>query len=156
MNKWIKLIICILICQLAGIIGSLFTISSITSWYANLNRPFFTPPDWLFGPVWITLYALMGISLYLVWNEKSKGKIKIPLAMFSIQLVLNALWSIMFFGFQLIFYGLVEIIIMWIFIALTMLSFYRVSRKAALTLVPYIAWVTIATLLNYFVWVLNP
>jgi tryptophan-rich sensory protein len=156
MNKWIKLIICIVICQLAGIIGSLFTISSITSWYAKLYKPTFTPPDWLFGPVWLTLYTLMGISLYLVWNEKSKGKIKIPLAMFSIQLVLNTVWSIMFFGFQLIFYGLVEIIIMWIFIALTMFSFYRVSRKASLILVPYIAWVTIATLLNYFVWVLNP
>jgi tryptophan-rich sensory protein len=153
MNKWIKLIICILICQLAGIIGSLFTISSITSWYANLNKPFFTPPDWLFGPVWLILYTLMGISLYLIWNEKSKGKIKIPLFIFFIQLVLNALWPIMFFGFQLIFYGLIEIIIMWTFIALTMFSFYRISRKAALILVPYIAWVTIATLLNYFVWV---
>lgn len=156
MNKWIKLIICILICQLAGIIGSLFTISSITSWYVNLNKPFFTPPGWLFGPVWLTLYTLMGISLYLIWNEKSKGKIRTPLALFSIQLVLNALWSIMFFGFQLIFYGLVEIIIMWIFIALTMFSFYRISRNATIILIPYIAWVTIATLLNYFVWVLNP
>jgi len=155
MNKWIKLIICILICQLAGVIGLLFTISSITSWYVNLNKPFFTPPDWLFGPVWLTIYTLMGISLYLVWNEKSKSKIKIPLTLFFIQLVLNALWSVMFFGFQLIFYGLIEIIIMWIFIALTMFSFYRISRKAALILTPYIAWVTIATLLNYFVWVLN-
>ena len=156
MNKWIKLIICILICQLAGIIGSLFTISSITSWYAKLYKPSFTPPDWLFGPVWLTLYALMGISLYLVWNEKSKGNIKIPLVLFFTQLFLNALWSIMFFGFHLIFYGLVEIIIMWIFIALTIVSFYRVSRNAALVLIPYIAWVTIATSLNYFVWILNP
>lgn len=156
MNKWIKLIACILICQLAGIIGSLFTISSITSWYAKLYKPTFIPPDWLFGPVWLILYTLMGISLYLIWNEKSKSKIKIPLTLFFIQLVLNVLWSIMFFGFQLIFYGLVEIIIMWVYIAQTMFSFYRISRKASLILVPYIAWVTIATLLNYFVWILNP
>jgi len=117
MNKWVKLIACVIICQLAGIIGSLFTVSSITSWYVNLNKPFFTPPNWLFGPVWLTLYALMGISLYLIL-EKSKSKIKIPLVIFFTQLFLNTMWSIMFFGFQLIFYGLIEIIIMWIFIAM--------------------------------------
>jgi tryptophan-rich sensory protein len=141
---------------LAGIIGSLFTISSITSWYVNLNKPFFTPPDWLFGPVWLTLYTLMGISLYYILNESQKGKIKIPLIIFFTQLLLNTLWSITFFGYQFIFYSLVEIVIMWIFIALTIFSFYRISKKSALILFIYLAWVTIATLLNYFVWILNP
>ena len=87
MNKWVKLIASILICQIAGIIGSIFTAPSITTWYANLQKPGFSPPNWVFGPLWITLYTLIGISLYLVWNKKKN--IKIPLTLFFIQLILN-------------------------------------------------------------------
>jgi len=156
MNKWIKLIVCILICQLAGIVGSIFTISSIATWYINLEKPFFTPPDFVFGPVWITLFILMGISLYLVVRKGLKNKeIKLPLTLFSIQLILNTLWSIIFFGLQEKFYGFVEIIILWISILATIISFYKISKRASLILLPYIIWVTIATLLNYYVWLLN-
>jgi len=153
MNKWVKLIISVLICQIAGVIGSIFTAPSITAWYANLQKPAFSPPNWVFGPVWITLYTLMGISLYLVWNKKKN--IKIPLTLFFIQLILNSIWSVIFFGLQNPFYALIEIIILWIMILLTVISFYKVSKKASLLLLPYIVWVTVATFLNYYIWILN-
>jgi len=153
MNKWIKLIVSILICQIAGIIGSIFTTPSITTWYADLQQPAFSPPNWVFGPVWITLYTLMGISLYLVWNKKNN--VKIPLTLFFIQLILNSIWSIIFFGLQNSFYALIEIIILWIAILLTIISFYKISKKASLLLIPYIIWVTLAAILNYYIWVLN-
>ena len=153
MNKWVKLIASILICQIAGIIGSIFTAPSITSWYADLQKPAFSPPNWVFGPVWITLYTLMGISLYLVWNKKKN--VKIPLTLFSIQLILNSIWSIIFFGLQNPFYALIEIIILWIMILLTIISFYKISKKASFLLLPYIIWVTVATFLNYYILILN-
>jgi benzodiazapine receptor len=154
--KWSRLIASVLICQLAGIIGSVFTVSSIPDWYAGLNKPWFTPPNWLFGPVWITLYTLMGISLYIVWNKGLGNKnVRSAITVFGIQLFLNSVWSIIFFGIQNTFIALSEIIMLWIAILVTIIKFYRIDRRASLLLVPYIVWVTIAALLNYFVWVLN-
>jgi len=153
MNKWVKLIVSILICQIAGVIGSIFTAPSITSWYADLQKPAFSPPNWVFGPVWITLYTLMGISLYLVWNKKKN--VKIPLTLFFTQLILNSIWSIIFFGLQNPFYALIEIIILWIMILVTIIRFYKISKKASLLLLPYIIWVSVATILNYYIWILN-
>lgn len=152
MNKWIKLIIAILICQLAGVFGSIFTSPSIGTWYVELEKPFFTPPNWLFGPVWITLFTLMGISLYLVWDKKDKFAISI----FGIQFVLNALWSLLFFGLQNPFYGLIEIIVLWFAILITIVRFYKIDKRAGIILFPYILWVSIAAALNYYIWVLNP
>lgn len=154
MNKWIRPVITILICQMAGIIGSVFTMPSIPTWYASLNKPWFSPPNWLFGPVWITLFTLMGISLYLIWNKGLKN-VKIPLTIFGVQLILNTIWSFLFFGLKSPFIAFIEIIILWISIALTIISFYRVSKKAGLILLPYIIWVSIATALNYYIWILN-
>lgn len=153
MNKWIMLIIAILICEFAGVIGSVFTTPAIPTWYASLNKPNLSPPNWAFAPVWITLYALMGISLYMLWI---KGLKSVQLTTFSIQLVLNVIWSYLFFGLRSPLYGLIGIIALWISILATILSFYKISKKAALLLVPYIAWVTIAMTLNYYVWILNP
>ena len=154
--KWPKLIASVLICQLAGIIGSVFTVSSIPDWYANLNKPWFTPPNWLFGPVWVTLYTLMGISLYWIWERgPSKSNVRGALLVFFGQLVINAVWSIMFFGLQSPFYALILVAMLWSLILLTIYMFYKIEKKAGLILVPYMAWVTVATLLNYFVWVLN-
>lgn len=152
MNKWIKLIIAILVCQSAGVFGSLFTSPSIGTWYAELEKPFFTPPNWAFGPVWITLFTLMGISLYLVWNKRDKVSISI----FGVQLFLNALWSLLFFGLQNPFYGLVEIVILWFVILLTIVKFYKIDKRAGIILIPYILWVSVAAALNYYIWVLNP
>ena len=155
-KKISKLIIAIIICQSAGIIGSLFTTQSISTWYDAIQKPTFTPPNWVFGPVWITLFTLMGISLYLVWEKGLRNKnVKSSLFVFFIQLVLNSLWSILFFGLQSPFYAFVEIIILWAAIAVTIIKFYKISRKAGLILVPYIMWVSVALMLNYYVWVLN-
>jgi len=154
MKKWIKIIIAILICQLAGAIGSIFTMSSIPTWYATLNKPWFSPPNWVFGPVWVTLFTLMGISLYFVWDKGAKN-VRTPLTIFGIQLVLNVVWSFLFFGLLSPFYGFIEIILLWIAILATIISFYKVSKKAAYLLIPYIVWVSIAASLNYFILVLN-
>ncbi|MBI4009777.1 MAG: tryptophan-rich sensory protein [Candidatus Aenigmarchaeota archaeon] len=151
-----RLMAAIIICQLAGIIGSVFTLQSIPSWYATLVKPSFAPPNWLFGPVWITLYTLMGISLYLVWDKGFKKKEnKIALYIFAAQLALNAMWSVVFFGLKSTFYGLMTIVVLWIAIAATIISFYKISKKAAWLLVPYITWVSIATVLNFYIWQLN-
>ncbi len=124
-----RFIISILICQLAGFIGSFFTINSVSTWYLTLNKSYFTPPSWIFSPVWITLFLLMGISFYLIWTNKSKDK-KTALNFFLIQLSLNILWSILFFGAKSISLALIDIIILWIFIIITMMKFYRISKTA--------------------------
>lgn len=139
----------------AGIIGSIFTFSSIPTWYATLNKPQFSPPNWVFGPVWTTLYVMMGVSAYFVYNNQKERKPSAILSIFYIQLILNAAWSIMFFGFRSPIYGLITIIALWISIVFTIGKFYTVSKKAALLLVPYMAWVTFASVLNYFIWILN-
>ncbi len=151
-----KLLAAILLCQLAGVIGSVFTFQNIPTWYASLNKPWFNPPNWVFGPAWFTLYTLMGISLYLVWGKGLNEKTRPPLTVFGMQLFLNALWSILFFGMQMPLTAFIEIIALWIAIALTICKFYPISRKAAWLLVPYICWVSFAAALNLFVWVLNP
>jgi benzodiazapine receptor len=145
---------CIIICQLAGAIGSFFTISAIPGWYATLQKPWFTPPNWLFGPVWISLYALMGLSLYLVW-QKGLGKNRLAVGIFAVQLALNALWSFLFFGLQSPLLGLMGILALWVMIALSIWAFYRIDKRAGYLLIPYIVWVSIATALNYYVWLLN-
>jgi len=156
MKNIFRLTISILICQLAGIIGSIFTASSITGWYASLNKPSFNPPNWIFSPVWITLFLLMGISLYIVWSSKTKINYKkTAFIFFGLQLLLNSLWSIIFFGFQAPFYAFIEIILLWIFILFTIIVFYRISRLASYLLMPYILWVSFAAVLNFFIFILN-
>lgn len=152
----IKIIVAIVICELAGVVGSFFTTPSISTWYATIQKPNFTPPNWLFAPVWVTLFALMGISSYLVWNKGIENKeVKTSISVFTIQLLLNVLWSFFFFWLQNPFYGLIEIIILWIAIAFTIYKFYKVSKSAGLLLIPYIIWVSIALTLNFYVWRLN-
>ena len=120
MKGFIKLLVSLIVCQLAGVIGSIFTASSVKTWYPAINKPSFTPPNWLFGPVWLTLYTLMGISLYLVWQRKNnKGAIKI----FIIQLIFNSLWSIIFFGLRQTFWAFLVIIILWFLILLSLFVF---------------------------------
>lgn len=151
-----KLLFSFFFCFLAGGIGSVFTVSSIPTWYSTLRKPFFTPPNWLFGPAWTTLYILMAISLYIVWNTKSKNHIKqTGMNYFFAQLVFNALWSIIFFGLQSPFFGFITIVILWILIFVTIRNFFKVSTVAGWLLIPYIAWVTFAGLLNLGVVILN-
>ena len=154
--NWLKLIISLLICQVAGLVGSIFTMPAIGVWYATLHKPAFSPPNWIFGPVWIILFILMGIALYLVWS-KSNGKEERNKAIifFSVQLILNIAWSFCFFYLQNPLSGLVEIFVLWIFILLTIIYFYKISKLAAYLLIPYILWVSFAAVLNYFLFILN-
>lgn len=155
-KRLVKLIAAILICQLAGIIGSIFTAPAISGWYATIEKPLFNPPNWLFAPVWTTLFLLMGLSLFLVW-EKGLGEKKVKLAVFvfGIQLVLNVLWSFFFFGLQSPFLAFIIILLLWLAILATMVLFYGISKKAGFLLVPYWLWVSFAAFLNYSIWVLN-
>ncbi len=155
-NKF-RLIVSVLICQLAGVVGSVFTVTSIDSWYAAVEKPAFNPPSWVFSPVWIILYTLMGISLYLIWQEGLERKeVKVGIFVFGVQLALNILWSFLFFGLQSPFYAFMEIILLWLSIFLTIVLFSKISKIASILLVPYLLWVSFAALLNYQIWVLNP
>jgi translocator protein len=148
---------CVLLCELAGVIGSAFTISSIPTWYAGLSKPSFSPPNWVFAPVWITLYAMMGVSLYLVWRKGMGQKnAKDAAVAFLAQLILNTSWSIAFFGLKSPTAGLLVIIPLWSAISLTIIRFRRISWTAAALLVPYLLWVSFATLLNLSIILLNP
>ena len=151
-----KLIVSVVACQLAGVIGSVFTTPAIPTWYAALAKPPFTPPSWLFAPAWITLYVLMGISASLVWRVGLDQKqVRTALILFLVQLVLNALWSVAFFGLQSPLGGIIVIVLLWAAILLTILKFFRISTVAGALLVPYIAWVTFAATLNAYIYVLN-
>ncbi len=152
----LKLIGSIIICQLAGFIGSLFTTPAIPTWYKTLSKPAFNPPNSIFSPVWITLFLLMGISLFLVWQKNHKDReVKIALLFFTAQLVLNILWSILFFGLKSPLWAFVEIIILWLAILLTIIKFFKVSKPAGYLLLPYILWVSFAAFLNFSLWRLN-
>jgi benzodiazapine receptor len=149
------LIISLSLPLLAGFIGSYFTTPAIPTWYASLTKPSFNPPAWLFAPVWTTLYLLMGLSLYLIIIKQSKKSKTKAYTLFTTQLLLNSLWSILFFGLQNPALALLEIIILLIFIALTIYEFSKLSRPAALLFIPYLLWVSFATLLNFMIYQLN-
>ena len=153
---FLKLVISIFLPLIAGFIGSVFTTSSITTWYAALNKPSFNPPNWIFGPVWTILYLLMGISLYLIWSKGIKKRSsKTALVVFLIQLALNSLWSILFFGLKSPFLAFIEIIILWFMILATIINFYRISKIASYLLIPYLLWVSFAFVLNFSIVLLN-
>ncbi len=142
--------IAVVVCEGAGIIGSIFTFNSVKTWYPTLNKPFFNPPASIFGPVWTILYLMMGISLYLACNTK-----RVSLKWFWIQLVLNSLWSIIFFGLKSPLLAFIEIIFVWLAIIMTIKSFWKPNRTAALLLIPYLCWVTFASVLNFAILFLN-
>ena len=152
-SNLIRFVASVAVCEAAGIVGSVFTISAIPGWYATLQKPWFTPPNWLFAPVWLSLYFLMGITLYLLWGKRRQAGN--ALAAFAVQLALNVAWSVVFFGAQELFYGFLVIVALWAAILVTIALSFRVSRNSAALLVPYLLWVTIASALNYYVWVLN-
>lgn len=162
MRNLIHLTAAIAVSELAGIIGAVFTAPSIPTWYAELVKPALNPPAWVFGPVWTTLYALMGISLFLIWSSYAKAsegleKTEITRAswVFFIQLALNTLWSIFFFRLQSPALALLDVILLWLAILATMILFYRISKTASSLLLPYLLWVSFAGYLNYSIWMLN-
>ncbi|RJR28983.1 tryptophan-rich sensory protein [Candidatus Microgenomates bacterium] len=151
---WGKLVLAIALCQLAGIVGSVFTFQAIPTWYATLNKPFFSPPNWVFGPVWTALYTLMGVSLYLIWTNKSKLK-KEALSVFYAQLIINSLWSMLFFGLKNPALAFIVILLLWVLIAATIVKFYKFSKLASYLLIPYLLWVGFASVLNLAIVLLN-
>jgi len=152
-----KLVISIIGCELIGILATPFTISAIPTWYLYLNKPGFSPPNWVFGPVWSFLYLLMGVSLFLIWNKKVKfTHLKLPLSLFISQLLFNFLWSFLFFELHSPLLGLIDIIVLWILIISTIVMFHKISKQAAYLLVPYLLWVSFAAILNISILFLNP
>jgi benzodiazapine receptor len=152
----VKLVVCLALTFSAALLGSLFTRNAIADWYANLNKPSFTPPGWLFGPVWTALYVLMAVSAAIVWDKGlDKAAVRIALAVFLVQLILNGLWTPLFFGLKMPLLALVEILLLWVAIGLTILAFARVSLVAAVLLLPYILWTSFAAVLNLSIWLLN-
>lgn len=154
LNNSLKLPLSIILAVLIGALGSLFTTSSIETWYTTLTKPSFNPPSWLFAPVWTILYILMGISFWLIWKSHSPEK-KRAMGLFIVQLLLNGIWSPVFFGAHAIGGALALIVLLWAAIVLTILIFKKISKPAAWLLVPYILWVSFATVLNFAIWRLN-
>ena len=174
-----KLLVSIILCELAGFVGSLFTISSVSTWYVALNKAPLNPPAWVFAPVWTALYMIMGVALFLVW--KNDWRISRPLktyegrawnpwsrrfwtgdwqkaniiAVFLVQLLFNTLWSYVFFGLRQPGWAFFELVALWFSVVYVMVNFYRVSKAAAWLLLPYILWITFAAYLNCWIWLVN-
>lgn len=151
----VKLILSLLLTVGVGLLGGLFTAPEIEGWYTTIQKPSFQPPNWLFGPMWTLLYILMGISLYLVWKQPSSDRRNKALTIFIIQFILNFFWSVIFFNQHQIGWALIEIGVMWVCILLTIVQFNKIKPAAAWLLVPYILWVSFATVLNGAIWKLN-
>jgi len=147
----INLAIPLLIATISGIITS----ASIPTWYTNLVKPEFTPPNYVFAPVWTLLYLLMGISFYLIWKKRKVLNITISTILYSVQLTLNFLWSLLFFGMRNPLLSLIEITCLWIFILLMIGAFWKISKISSLLQIPYLMWVTFAGVLNFYIWKLN-
>lgn len=154
-KSWISWVVLVAICFLAAAIGSWFTAGSVKSWYPGLVKPVGTPPAWVFGPVWSTLYFLMGTAAWLVYQRRSAVNVRLALALFFTQLALNVAWSFVFFGMRQPGLALVEIVALLGAIVATMISFAQPSRLAVWLMTPYLGWVLYATFLNFGIWRLN-
>ena len=157
MNKSLlfKLIVSIILPLALGAIAGMFTSQSVPEWYATLNRPSFNPPNWIFGPVWTTLYILMGISLFLIWKQDMSKARNLAILVFMLQLLLNFGWSFIFFYFNRIGFALIEIVLLWINIVVMLVLFYKIKPIASYINIPYLLWVTFATVLNGSYYFLN-
>jgi len=154
-KKILTLVLFIVIAHLAGVIGSLFTTPNIETWYVFLEKPFFAPPNWLFAPAWITLYTLMGIAAFLVWRKRNLQGAKPALWLYGVQLALNALWSVIFFGLRNPELAFIAIVVLWILILVVTVKFFKIEKIAGYLFVPYLLWVAFAAVLNFAVWQLN-
>jgi tryptophan-rich sensory protein len=154
-RQTLGLIISIAICYGTAGLGGLVTAPQVTDWYAKLAKPEWTPPDWVFGPVWTVLYLCMAVAVWLVWRQAGIAAAKVPLALFAAQLVLNGFWSVVFFGLQQPGIAALEIALLWAAILATVIAFWNRSMWASLLLVPYLGWVSFAVLLNWRIWRMN-
>jgi benzodiazapine receptor len=156
MSNSIKLIVSILLTVGLGLLGGIFTVTEIQGWFAQLNKPAWNPPNWLFAPVWTTLYLLMGIALYLVWKTNANIDTKRwAIVIFIVQFALNFIWSDIFFKQHQTGWAFVDIVVLWLAILCSIIAFSKISKTAAWLLVPYISWVSFAAILNYTILQMN-
>lgn len=155
LNKWLGLLGWLLLCYAVALIGSVASLEA-PSFYARLDQPAWAPPAWVFGPVWTTLFAMMAVAAWLVWLDGGFARRRLALGLFVLQLVVNALWSWLFFAWQFGGLAFADIVLLWLLIAATIAAFWRSRPLAALLLLPYLAWVSFAGALNLSVWQLNP
>ncbi|RJP25008.1 MAG: tryptophan-rich sensory protein [Candidatus Omnitrophota bacterium] len=155
-GKWLSLIFFLGICIVMQAVASMLTFVSVNEWYQTLEKPSWTPPGWVFGPVWTFLYSSMGTAAWLIWEQRKCVNIQPALILFGIQLFLNGLWSGIFFAWQNIEAALCEIVVLWIAILWTMICFWNVRRLAGVLFLPYLIWVSYAALLTFAIWRLNP
>ncbi|MHB8994390.1 MAG: TspO/MBR family protein [Armatimonadota bacterium] len=149
------LVVLLLVVYAVAGIGSSFTAPAVREWYPSLIKPSFSPPSWVFGPVWTVLYAMMAVSAWLLIRRGEKRQLKLPMVLFGVQLALNLAWSILFFGLRRPDLGMVDIILLWLAILATMLAFWRIKPLAGALLIPYLLWVSFAAVLNFELWRLN-
>ena len=154
-QRWIGLIVILIVCQATGGLGAIATTPQIDTWYAQLNKPSWNPPPWVFGPVWTTLFVLMGIAAWLVWKQGGFKAARLPLSLFGMQLLLNLAWSWIFFHFHAMGIAFFELLALWVAIAACIATFWNKSKVGAMLLLPYLAWVSFAGLLNFTLWQLN-
>lgn len=151
-----KLLISIVVCQAAGLLGTPFTAAAIPTWYAGLTKPPIAPPNWIFGPVWTVLYLCMGVAFAIIWNKGlDKKEHRSAAILFGLQLFANVIWTPAFFGLRSPLLGFIVIVLLLVLLGLTIRSFYRISRPAAWILIPYLLWVSFATVLNGWILILN-
>mgnify|MGYP003516057349 FL=1 len=157
MSKYLRIIYCVAICLVVGYLSSITTQSSINTWYPTLIKPVFNPPNWLFAPVWTLLFIMMGIAAGMIWNqlENQRELVKKALLFFTVQLLLNALWSYLFFGLNNVLLALIEVILLWLVIYETFHIFKKIDKKAAYLFIPYLIWVAFAAILNGSIYYLN-
>lgn len=157
MNKYLKIAIMVIVCLAVGYLSGIVTRESVTTWFATIEKPSFNPPNWVFQPVWTALYIMMGIAAGLVWQQSDtkKEEVRTALIFFFVQLALNALWSLLFFGLKNPLLALIEIIVLWLMIYETYIKFGKLHKTAGYLFIPYLLWVGFATLLNGAIWWLN-
>ena len=154
-RKATALLVALLVCYAAAAVGGLLGTGSDQNWYADLAKPSWTPPAWVFGPVWMVLYGMMAVAVWLVWLRRSRQPGAAPLVVFAVHLAFNAAWSPLFFGLHRPGMALVDIVLLWLTLAVTMWLFLRRRAVAGLLLVPYLLWVSFAAALNFAIWRLN-
>lgn len=154
-SSWIGLVVFIIVCLGAGGLGAFATTPEIEGWYRTIEKPTWNPPDYVFGPVWTTLYLMMAVAAWLVWKPEGFKTVKMPLGLFAVQLVLNVTWSWIFFGRHQPGWAFAEILVLWLSILATMVAFFKNSTIAGWLMVPYLAWVSFASVLNFTIWRLN-
>ncbi len=154
-HPWIGLVIFLVVCFAAAGIGGAVTTPKIATWYATLTKPSWNPPNWIFGPVWSALYCCMAVAAWFIWRQGGSPSAKVPLTLFAVQLALNVLWSCIFFGLEKPGLAFGEVLLLWTAIAATMIVFWQRSVIAGILFVPYLAWVSYASFLNFTIWRLN-